>query len=221
MSENSQAIVSPFGVTVFGSAVMRAPADVAVVSCSVSRLEKNAERAFAAARAGAQAVQDRLRALRVEAGASRIMLSQQNRYANGETVFAGYLARVSIRALINELDRVEQIVCDVVNAGANEIDQVSFETRRLKDIRAEARRMAIVAAREKAENYCLAAGVALGPVMHIEDINPELVQGRGEGHSSSQAPPQDEESHGRAFDPSSIAVTAAVVVAYGMVRGAE
>lgn len=75
----------------------------------------------------------------------------------------------------------------------------------------------MAAAREKAENYCLAAGVRSGRVLHIEDVNPDAVRGRGEGHS--RAALGDTAGDGSAFDPGSIAVTAAVVVAYGIADG--
>ena len=85
-------------------------------------------------------MQGRLRALGVEAGTSRIGLSQQSRYSNGENRFAGYQASVAIRLVIADLERVEQIVCELVDAAVNEIHDVSFETRELKRLRAEVRR---------------------------------------------------------------------------------
>jgi uncharacterized protein YggE len=216
MNGSRQAIPSPFGVTAFGSAVSRVPPDIASVRCAVSRLEQKPEQAFSTARAGAQAVQDCLRGLRVaDFGASRITLTQEHRFMNGEHKFVGYRAKISFRALIPDLERVDEIVCALVNAGANEIEQVSFETKRLKEVRAETRRLAVMAARDKAENYCRAAGVALGTVLHIEDVNPEVLHGRGEGHVQQDTRP-DDEADGKAFDPSSIQVNAAVIVAYGL-----
>ena len=47
-------------------------------------------------------------------------------------------------------------------AGANELTSVTFQTTRLKEVRADARRRAVAAAREKAELYCSAAGVSAG-----------------------------------------------------------
>jgi uncharacterized protein YggE len=45
-----------------------------------------------------------------------------------------------------------------------------------------ARRLAIAAAQEKAQIYANAAGVSIGHVLHIQDVNPQVLQGRGEGH---------------------------------------
>jgi len=220
MFGSHQAIPAPFGITVFGSAVSTVAPDVASIRCAVSRVEEKPDKAFAAARKGAQSVQVTLAKLNVaDFGASRITLAQKSRFINGEQKFAGYEARITFRAQVPALERVEQIVCALVDAGANEIEQVSFETKRLKDIRAEARRLAVMAAQEKAENYCRAAGVALGRVLHIEDVNPDVLQGsRGGGHLRLAAGGANGEDEGKAFDPSTIQVNAAVIVAYALLQ---
>lgn len=82
--------------------------------------------------------------------------------------------------------------------------------------RAEARRQAITAAREKAEVYSAAAGVEVGEVIQIEDINPDQLQGR-KWHSRVEVPLEDD-GQVKAFDPSSIVIGGAVMVAY-KIRG--
>jgi hypothetical protein len=208
-----QAIKTPFGITVFGSATSRIAPDLASLKVSVTRLEQKPEDAFARARQGSQAVQECLRNAQIsEFGASRVTLFQAHRFIGGENKFIGYQATVSFHIMLTELDRMEEILTALVSAGANQVNGVAFETTRLKDLRMEARRKAIAAARDKATNYCDAAGIALGPILHIEDVNPMVLQGR-EGHV--QAEPQiDDEGDTRAFDPSSISVGAAVLVAY-------
>ena len=220
MNGSRQAIPSPFGVTAFGSAVSKVAPDTASITCAVSRLEQKPDRAFAEARKGAQSVQACLSKLKVsDSGASRITLEQRYRFTTGEHKFVGYEARVGFRVQVPDLDLVEQIVCALVEAGANEIQQVSFETKRLKDVRQEVRRLAVIAAREKAENYCRAAGVTLGRVLHIEDVNPDVLQSRGSGHVGGATLGTDDDVYGRAFDPSTIQVNAAVFVAYEIVLG--
>jgi uncharacterized protein YggE len=118
--------------------------------------------------------------------------------------------------LLHDLDRTEEILTGIVDAGANEIKAVDFQTSRLREVRADARRRAVEAAREKAENYCEAAGVTLGPVIHIEDVNPTRLRG-GEGHIAAGAQ-MDDEAPTRAFDPGSIMVGGAVIIAFGLKR---
>jgi uncharacterized protein YggE len=103
----------------------------------------------------------------------------------------------------------------VVDAGVNEIGLVEFRTTRLKEYRAEARRRAVAAAREKAEIYCRAAGVSLGAVVSLEDVNPGVLRGTGESHTSSEAS-SDDAGPDRALAPGSIVVGAAVSVVFGL-----
>jgi uncharacterized protein YggE len=115
---------------------------------------------------------------------------------------------------------MEDVLVGVVDAGANEIGSVEFRTTRVKEYRAEARRRAVAAAREKAENYCRAAGVSLGNVLHMEDINPETLRGTGEGHTSSETP-SDDVGPERALAPGSIIVGAAVSIRFAIADSSQ
>src|SRR5262249_44104009 len=155
-----------------------------------------------------------------DVAASRITLSQTFEYKNGKQQPTGYLAKVSFNVLLSDLDRMEEVLVGVLDAGANEIGSVEFRTTRLKEHRAEARRRAVAAAREKAENYCRAAGVSLGSVLHMEDINPEVLRGTGEGHTSSEAP-FDDSGPERTLAPGSIVVGAAVSIWFAFADSSE
>jgi uncharacterized protein YggE len=208
-----QPIVTPFGISVFGSAVVRVVPDVAVLSFSVSQIKPHPREAFQAVRQAAQKVQAYLSNAQInDAGSSRISLNEEYRYVQNENKFIGYRTNVEFRVILSDLSRVEEILTGIVDAGATRIGSVSFQSARLKEIRAEARRQAVAAAREKAEIYCQAAGVELGEVIHIEDINPDQLQGR-EGHTRVEIA-LDDEGQVKAFDPSSIVIGGAVRVAY-------
>jgi uncharacterized protein YggE len=211
MDHKSQA-----GVKVFGSAVLRVEPDVASLQFAVSRQVKHPKEAF---RETHQAVKG-VRAYLSQAGAgdvaaSRITLARTFEYSGGKQLPTGYLARVSFNVLLPDLDRMEEVLVGVVDAGADEIGSVEFRTRRLKEYRAEARRRAVAAAREKAENYCRAAGVSLGAVVSLEDVNPEVLRGSGEGSTTSEAP-SDDAGPDRALAPGSIVVGAAVSVVFAI-----
>src|SRR5215212_2865271 len=171
------------GVKVFGSAVVRVAPDTASIVVAVSRLEPKPEAAFAKAREGAQGVTAYLHKAGVQDfGSSRVTLSQEFRYANGENKFVGYQAKIEFHVVLREMDKVDAVLAGLIAAGANTLTSVTFQTTRLKELRAEARRRAVAAAREKAELYCGAAGIAAGRVLAIEDVNPESLSGRNEGH---------------------------------------
>lgn len=89
---------------------------------------------------------------------------------------------------------------------------MTFQTSRLAEVRAQSRHNAVAAARAKAELYAQAAGMRLGRVLHIEDVDPNVLRG-GEGHNTRLAPPE-EEGTPQTFDPAAIVVTAAVLLSF-------
>jgi uncharacterized protein YggE len=214
MLESGQAIMNAIGVTVFGSATNRVQPDLVSIRGSVSCVEQKPADAFSKARQTAASVQSYLSRLKIaEFGVSRAALNRQVQYVQGGQKFAGYQAWISFRISSKELDRADEIAEGLVNAGMNEIESFSFETSKLKEERAKARRMAVDAAIEKAQIYCSAAGVALGRVIRIEDTNPMRVQNEmGRGHHA--LPTDDDDGDGGPLDPSLIEISGAVFVTF-------
>jgi len=203
------------GVKVFGSAVVRVAPDTASIVVAVARIEQKPEAAFTAARNGAQAVNVSLHKAGIkDFGSSRVTLSQEFRYNGGESRFIGYKAKIEFNIVLRELDKVDALLTGLIASGANELTSVKFQTTRLKELRADARRRAVAAAREKAELYCQAAGVAVGGVLAIEDVNPDLLSGRNEGHTYREPAEVDDAGEVGAIDPGAITIAAAVNVVY-------
>ncbi len=215
MYDTVQSIREPFGVTVFGSALVRVEPDVASLFFTVSRSSKHPKDAFAAVRKGAEGVSRYLNTAGVpDVRSSRVTLEQEYSYSGGERRFVGYSAQIGFNAFLADLDRVEEVLTGVVDAGANQINSVSFETTNLKENRVEARTRAVQAAREKAEIYASSAGVSLGAVLHIEDVNPDVLTGRSEGHVTVKVDPDDVAAG--AIDPGAIVVGGAVHVSFAI-----
>lgn len=213
MMNQEQLIQTPFGISVFGSALIRVDPDIVSLNFAVSRLQQHPKNAFQEVREASQAVRKYLEQAAVgEVGTSRVTISRSFRYTAGEQKFIGYTAKVAFHVLLRQLDRMEDVLSGIVDAGVNEITSVDFQTTHLKEVRAEARRRAVDAAREKAENYCQAARVKLGKVIHIEDVNPDTLRGR-EGHVTYEIQP-DDSGELQVFDPGSITVGAAVSIAF-------
>ncbi len=210
----SQSITAPIGVTTFGSAIMRVTPNVASLQFAATRLEKEPRAAFAAVHKAAKAIRSYLKqAGHGEVNSARVTLAETRRYINNAETFVGYTARAGFHLILRDLDRLEELLVGIVDAGANEISAVTLQTERLKEHRAEARRRAVAAAREKAENYCQAGGVVLGGVVHIEDVSPEILTNQTTGHHRQNVEP-DDEGKAEAFDPGSIVVGAAVIVSF-------
>jgi uncharacterized protein YggE len=213
MARITQAIESPLGITVFGSFVLRVEPDIASVSFAVSRLMEQPRDAFHQVREGAQRVKTFLAQAKLDDfGASLITLSKTYEHKSGDRQFAGYLARTAFHLVLHDVNIIEEVLAGIIDSGVDELNEVEFQTSRLKAIRAEARRQAVDAARDKAENYCNAAGISLGPVIHIEDVNPDILR-RRVFHGPSEDQPEEEVPE-HAINPGSIAVGAAVIIAY-------
>lgn len=231
MFDSSLTISNPYGVCVFGSALLRVSPDSVKIATAVHCVEKKTSDAFSKAKEAARAVFDFLQRSGIDDfGMSRISLSQEHRYSGGEHRFLGYKATIGFTIVIKTLDRLEDIASGVIEAGANEIGSIQFQTSDLKDLRTQARRQAIDAAKEKAAVYAQAAGVALGKVIHIEDVNPQVLQMylRPQLHVGGVGgvgqPPQDIIEHDagkQTLDPGAIEVSAAVLVAFSLEQTAD
>jgi len=211
----NQAIENPFGITVFGSAIIRVQPDIASLSFAVTRLRQHPNEAFEEAHESAKKVREYLAGVEnCEVASSRATMHSVYHHHSGERVFDGYEAQIGYHVLLRNLDQIEEVYSGIVDAGVNELWSMEMQTSRLKELRAEARRRAVAAAREKAELYCEAAGAVLGEVLHIEDVNPDNLRGR-EGHSTREFSADD--SGGlKAVDPGSIVVAGAVMSAYAI-----
>jgi uncharacterized protein YggE len=132
--------------------------------------------------------------------------------------FLGYQAEVAFRIVIDALDKVEPVLSAAVDAGANQVTGVRYLTSRLRELRADARRQAVQAARTKAEVYCDAAGVQLGQVIHIEDVNPDSMMLRGGHGESVDLSAHDEAAESGALQSGSLVVSAAVMVGFNLIH---
>jgi len=216
MNEATPSIRALRSVNVFGSSMLRVTPDIAAIVVAVSCCEPRPEVAFSAARKAAQAVNAYLHKAGVkDFGSSRITLTQERRFSQDEVIFAGYRAQITFNIIAREMDQVDALLAGVIASGATELHSVSFQTSQMKEVRADARRRAVTAAREKAELYCNAAGVRAGRVLLIEDVNPNSVPAYNEVHHprGASTPPVDATEPG-SIDPGAIVVTAAVNVMF-------
>lgn len=210
---SDQSIPNPYGLTVFGSSIIRVEPDVVAVHFQVSRIDLRTDQAFALVHDAVQNIQTYLHTIdAIEVSVSQVTLKEHTVYNNGVHEFKGYQSTVNFSVILRNLSHLEALLKGIIEAGANRITSINFQTTRLKEIRAKARHNAIQAAIEKARIYCSAAQKALGDVIHIEDVNPESLQGR-EGHVQIEIP-ADNDGELRPFSPDSIAVNGAVRMAF-------
>lgn len=213
MFNHSQLVRTPFGISVFGSSIIRVEPDIVSLNFAVSRLQQKPKDAFSDVKKAVQKVRKYLDQAEVdEVGSSRVTIEQSYRYSANENKFIGYTATIAFHVLLRNLDKIEDILSGIVDAGVNHIYSVNYQTTRLKELRADARRRAVEAAREKAENYCSAAGISLGKIIHIDHVNPDTLYSR-EGHVVREIQPDDSDDN-QVFDPGSITIGGAVIIAF-------
>jgi uncharacterized protein len=210
-----QMVERPWGVAAYGAASVKAMPDLVRVRFKVIRLEQSPSHSFAQASDSVHAVREVLRRHGIPDRAverSRLGLKSSWSYAPNRK-FLGYECQAAFAVESTDLDDVQQLLVDVVAAGANEIEGVDFDVTGKAELRAEARRQAVAAARNKAGLYAEAAGARLGPVMHIDDVDPENVgfeRYRGHG-AGGQASAED-------LAPGHVVVSAAVILGFAIIH---
>ncbi|HMR05616.1 MAG TPA: SIMPL domain-containing protein [Polyangiaceae bacterium] len=178
----TQSIRNPGSINVYGSYLLRADPDLALVVFDVDRVDAQPAEAFAATRSAVEQVRKFLSTAGVASAdvqTTRTTLQLATTGYGVDMKVIGHRAKVGFSVTVRSLDNLESIVVGIVGAGAHSIQNVRFETSKLKELRAEARRGAVAAARDKAQVYASAAGVGVGKVLHIEDVNPESASRRG------------------------------------------
>lgn len=211
-----QMVERSWGIAVFGAASVKATPDLVRVRFRVVRTEQAPAEAFAAARSAVRGVRSTLREHGIGDQAvegSRLDLKSAYEYGDGGSKFVGYQCQAAFAVESAGLDDVESLLIDVVAAGANEIEAVEFDVRAKRELRAQARVEAVAAARAKAEVYAGAAGVRVGAVLHIEDVDPEE-------SSASRYRSHAEAAGGAAQDlaPGHVVVSAAVIIGFAVAR---
>jgi hypothetical protein len=201
------------GVTVNGTGTVRATPDLARITFRVSRLEQAPSAAFAAASGVVDAVRQVLRDHQVPDMAvegSRLSLASSWNYGGSQRELLGYECTASFAVESRDLDDVQQLLVDVVAAGADEIDGVDFGVCAGSELRAQARREAVADARSKATLYAEAAGIRLGAVVHIDDVETDT-GGPVPLRSAAMAASSSEN-----LAPGSVVVSAAVVLGFAI-----
>ena len=87
----------------------------------------------------------------------------------GNPEITGYQVNQSIEIKIRNLDNVSNILDGVVAAGANQVNQLSFEIDNPDALKAEARAKAIADAKKKANELQSQVGISLGKIVNFSE----------------------------------------------------
>lgn len=170
------------GLTVQGEAEVRVTPDVATVQLGVTRRNEEAN----AAQSEANSVIDQIVAALEELGIYResIQTSElslrplyQDPSPRGQARsledlrILGYDASYTVTVRVSDLDQVGPVVDVSLEAGANRLQNISFDVADELPVRKEALKMAVAEAIEKAETMAAAAGVELVRIRKMDESN--------------------------------------------------
>ncbi|MFI1032396.1 SIMPL domain-containing protein [Streptomyces sp. NPDC020951] len=212
----TQSIDTPWGMSVFGAASVDGAPDLARLRVAIAQTRQQPGEAFEVTRGGVNQIREVLRGHGIPDTAvstSRLNLKSSWAYGN-ERKFLGYECTASFVIELRELDHLETVLVDVVEAGANQVDGVEFDVRAKKELRARARTAAVAAAQEKAALYAEAAGVRLGPVIHIKDVDSDQLQNTYRSHSSGGGAGGEGD-----LTPGKVTVSAGVLIGFSLIGG--
>src|SRR5262249_4777573 len=82
---------------------------------------------------------------------------------------AGYRVVNRVHLTVREVRRLGEVLDGAIGLGANQINGIGFDVSNTEALKDEARKLAIVNARRRAELYATAAGVQLGSVLTISE----------------------------------------------------
>jgi uncharacterized protein len=211
----SESIDTPWGLSVFGAGSVSAEPDVARVRLAVDLIEQTPDKAFAAANEAVSRVREVVREHGISEAAvseSRLRLTSAFDGYGASRKFLGYQCQAAFVVESADLAGLQQLLIDVVQAGAHRVDGVEFDVTNKAELRDKARAEAVKSARRKAEVYATACGVSVGPVIHIQDVDPEshvgLYRGHGGGGAESAAD----------LAPGQVLVEAAVLLGFSLPR---
>jgi len=104
------------------------------------------------------------------------VVPQYKRGPHGEQLpeVVGYRVSNQVAVKVRKLDSLGQVLDEVVQQGANQVQGVSFSVAEPTPLLDEARRKAMADARRKAELYAKEAGVTVGRVLLIQEATPHV-----------------------------------------------
>ncbi len=158
-----------------GSAVVRVQPDRITVRLGV---ETFASTPRATQAENARVVAAVLKALRVagippkDIATDTYAIRPDYEYTSRARKIVGYWANNTILVTLSQPAKLSETLTAALEAGATSIDDVTFSTTRLRELRDQARVAAVKAAMEKAGDMAAAAGVAIGEVQAIHDTTP-------------------------------------------------
>jgi uncharacterized protein YggE len=106
----------------------------------------------------------------------------------GERALVGYWSDNGVLVNLRDVSQLSDVLVAALEAGATTVDDLTFGTTRLRELRDQARELAVKAALEKADALAEAANATAGSVTDIQENSWSYYYGSGSrGQASNQA----------------------------------
>ncbi|MEQ1716244.1 MAG: SIMPL domain-containing protein [Hyphomicrobium sp.] len=164
-------------VTVSASGSVSATPDEASIQTGVTSEAKTARDAMAKNSDGMRKIIGELKAKGIEA--KDIQTTQFNiepvyvyPKEGAPPVVTGYRAHNMVSVRVRNLDKLGEVLDQLVTTGANQLNGISFDVSKAETLKDEARKDAIANALRRAKLYAQAAGAEVGEIVQIaEDVH--------------------------------------------------
>ncbi|CAM3127090.1 SIMPL domain-containing protein [Paracoccus nototheniae] len=164
----------PSRLTVTGDGQSRTAPDMASVQLGVTTQADSAAEAMSLNSDQQRAVIDALTGAGIDEAQIQTLglnLNPLMQYGENQApTVTGYQATNMVTVRVADLARLGEVLDAIVGAGANEINGITFTREDGASSQDDARRDAVTDARRKAELLAEAAGVDLGPILTLRDV---------------------------------------------------
>ena len=157
-------------LTVVGTAAIAVEPDKAAIMLGVSIEESSVAAAQEKVNTTMQGIVDSLRALGIEQSkmtTSNYSVFPVYDYSSEPAFVRGYQVNNMLTVQVQEFALISQVIDKAVQAGANQVQGITFDTAKRSELYQEALKNAVAAAREKAVVMAFASGKQLGNLLGV------------------------------------------------------
>lgn len=134
---------------------------------------------------------------------------------NKDSTLEFYSVDQSLSVTIEKLDTYEEILTELLKIGINKVTNINFRTTELKENRMKARKLAVAAAKEKAEFLANEVGLELGAISNVSEYSASTYSGlRGQAISQNVVQNVNSASDFEGISVGMIPISASVTLTY-------
>jgi uncharacterized protein len=164
--------VVPRTVTVTATDTVRVAPDRVSVRFAIVTRAQQPEAARQQNESASSNVLQAVRALNVpdrQIQVQSVRLSEEVEYRQGRRVRIGFIARRDVQVILDDMDRLPQVIAAVVQEGATELGGISYDIRDRRAQEDEALRRAASRARQKADVLATSLGTSVRAVYAVAE----------------------------------------------------